>query len=694
MFNRLFRPKKEVLDTFFNPQSIAIVGASENREKIGGFIYSNLLDLRHISLFPINNKNSFIFGKKSYSSISVLPKPVDLVIVVIPAQYVIETIKEAAEKGCKNFVIISAGFKEVGNEGKQREKDLKQLIENYGLHIIGPNCLGIINPHLQLNCSFAKDIPCPGKTALISQSGAVIDALIDWGLKENVGFSKIVSLGNMAGVDELDALQYLAKDKDTHSIIFYMETLEKGQEFAKVLEETSFNKPVIIIKPGNSENAKKAIGSHTGSLAQNNLLVQTLIKDHLGIYLESFDELYSLLKTLDNPFPSSSKTYIITNAGGPGVIATDAIDSSSLKLEETNQVLKEALSKKLPKEASLHNPIDIIGDARSQRYTDTLDILLEDQEEKNILVLLTPQVMTDNDTIAKALVDRSKKTKTPIYSSFLGGKEIEFAQKHFIKENFPNFQTPEQAIKTLDTLYKYQRNKNQEHTYKQYQLDQQKIAQVREKLKDQKGLASFELTKEIFSCFAISLPEKYIIRHIEDIDNLPSFDESKLYVLKADGILHKKELDAVRTGVKKEDLKIKAKELFNRLKNEKGFNALTIEEEVKGIETIVGLTRDNNLGDFLLFGAGGTFVSVIKDSNFSTCPLSEEKASQLISGSKIFPLLNGYRGSKAVNIEKLKELLIRISQLPNVFPEIKELDINPLICNENGLYLVDVKIIL
>ncbi|MCA9495465.1 MAG: CoA-binding protein, partial [Nanoarchaeota archaeon] len=448
------KQKNNYLDGIFYPKSIAVIGASNEKTKIGGFIFSQILNLKDIKKYPINVKSSQVQGLRAYERVSKIGKSVDLVIIVIPSLFVIDAVKDCIDAKVKNIVIVSAGFKEVGEEGKKREEELKDLIEENDINLVGPNCLGILNGENSMNCSFAKEVPNFGSIALISQSGAVIDAIIDWSFKNNIGFSKIVSLGNMAGIDALSILNYLKDDPKTQSIVFYMETLERGEEFGAVLHEISKKKPVIIIKPGSSENAKKAIGSHTGSLAQDNVLIETLIKENNGILVKNLNELFNVLIGLKANFPINDKVCILTNAGGPGVIATDGFENSSFELYGFNEREKKEL-KFLPKEASLNNPIDILGDAMSERYIETLKILNKNKKIGNIFILLTPQMMTDCEEIAEKITEISKKSNKTIYSCFLGDKEIKSALKIFNEKNFANFQTPSEAIKAMNYIYNY-----------------------------------------------------------------------------------------------------------------------------------------------------------------------------------------------------------------------------------------------
>ncbi len=693
MFENIFNiSKKDALDLFFYPRSIAVIGASNEQNKIGAYIFSEILKKNNIKAYPINVKWEEIQGVKAYQNILNIKESVDLAIIAIPALNVIEAVNDCVKKGIKNIVIISAGFKEIGRS--DLEDELKEIISKNSLKIIGPNCLGFLNVENSLNCSFAKDIPNLGTNALISQSGAVIDALIDWSFKENIGFSKIVSLGNMAGVDEIEILKYLKDDLKTNSIICYMETIQKGKEFGKLIREISIKKPIVIIKPGNSENAKKAIGSHTGSLAQDNLLVKTLIKENNGILVENLNELYNVLIALKSKRVKNNKLVILTNAGGPGVIASDLIDNSAFELYKFSEEQKEKFDF-LAAESSLNNPIDILGDAKSERYINTLKELEKIEDIGNILVLLTPQIMTDSTNIAKELIEFSKNSKKSVFSCFLGNKEIKEALELFSKENFSNFQSPFEALKAMSYLYNYE-NFDYEDIVPEYPFNKNIIENLQNKLNEKKGLLDYEISKEIIeNVFAIKMPQKEIIRKKEDILSI-NINKNKKYILKVDSneIIHKKDIGGILFNIDSSNLIEKSNEMFEKmLKITENFT-LTLEEEIVGREIILGFKNDFNLGKFIIFGMGGTYVNIINDINVGICPLNKKSVEKLVKNTKIYTALKEFRGENSINFELLYEVMLRLSQIQFIFPQIKEIDLNPIICNENGINLVDVKFIL
>jgi acetyltransferase len=699
------KSNKNDLNKIFYPKSIAVIGASNDTSKIGGFIFSQILKNQNIKVFPINIKWKEIQGKKSYPSVLEIPKNenIELAIIAIPSKFVLDAVMMCSKRSIKNIVIISAGFKEASEEGKKREEELKKIISENEINLIGPNCLGFLNPEINLNCSFAKDIPNFGEIALVSQSGAVIDAIIDWSFEKNIGFSKIISVGNMAGLSEIDFLKYLKNDPKTKIICYYMETLERGEEFSKILLDISKEKKVIIIKPGNSKEAQKAIGSHTGSLAQNNELVKTLINENNGIIVEDLRELFNLLigSSRTKKF-KSKKIAVVTNAGGLGVITTDAISKYSFELFNLSEEEKSKFDF-LPKEASLNNPIDILGDAKSDRYKKTLETLNNIDGFENIIVLLTPQIMTDANTIAEEIIRISSTSNKNIFVCFLGGKEVKKGIQILNNNKIATFSTPSEIVETLSKLHNYfsfeYDDIKREDVYSQIynRLNKDKINEIKTKIKNKNGMLEYNLVKEIFDLLAIKVPNKEIILELEDIEKKKNLiQEGKEYVLKIDSpnAIHKKEIGGVIIGVNKENFEEKAHHLFSLgLENFEDFN-ITIEEKVKeGVEVIVGLKDEKDLGQFIMFGWGGTYTNILKDVKFAQVPIRKSDAKRLVESTKVFNLLNGFRGTKKINFEHLYEILIRVSILQRLFPEIKEVDLNPIIFNEEGIFLVDIKLI-
>lgn len=669
------------LNNLFYPKSIAIVGASDDTLKIGGFMFSQIKNHPSIKAFAVNNKSEYVQSKKAYSSLIEIEEHVDLAVIVIPQKFVFQTLEECARKQIKQVMIISAGFKEVGEEGKLEEEKIKQYCQDNEITLVGPNCLGFLNVELQLNASFAKNIPKFGDIALVSQSGAVINAIIDWSFEHNIGFSKIISVGNMAGITQHDFLQYLNQDSKTKAIVFYLESLEEGERFRQLLNETTIHKPVFILHPGKSQSSQKAIEAHTGSLAHNYELIKTIYNYSNSILTEGFDDLFSYLTALKAPKAEGNNVLIVTNARGPGVIATDSIEEFGLNRYELTNEEKE-LFNQMPSASSLNNPIDISGDADPIRYGLALEAAIKTKADM-FLVLLTPQMMTNSKAIAQKIIEIQKQTDKPIYCCFLGNKEVKSALQYFDLTGIAYFSSPKAALKSYATLSKYYSSKPITNT-DEINFNFESITS--------KGLLGQDETLKIVKKLGLRTPKTHLISNHHDIYS-QDFDIHSTYFVKADNILHKKDVEAVKAHISYEELVPTIEEMFSKFSKENSNVTIIVQEEIKGIEVIAGLKCDESLGNFLLFGSGGTAVDIFKDVSFSPTPMSREMSERCVSETLVSKLLGGYRGDEACNVDELYTALEKISTLPLMYPNLKEVDCNPIIVNKEGAYLVDVKLL-
>lgn len=684
--------KAKNLNGVFYPSSVAVIGASNDVAKIGGFIFSQVKKVRDIKTYPINAKSDKIQGFKAYKSVLEIADKVDLAVVAVPSVFVVDCLKECVKAKIGNVVIISAGFKESGTEGIMREKELKSLIEGSGINVIGPNCLGILNVEIGLNCSFAADLPSSGNIAMISQSGAIIDGVIDWSFKHKIGFSKIVSLGNAVSVSGEEVLEYLKHDEKTEAIVCYLESISDGERFGRILREVSKKKPVVILKPGKFEEAKKAIGSHTGSLTQDDKLVQSLIVENGGIYVEDLNELFDVIIGFRVKRNAGKRIAILTNAGGLGVVATDAAKKFGFEIGVLSKKEKQMFDF-LPMEASRNNPIDILGDARSDRFEKSLE-MIDKLNVDNVLVLLTTQIMTDSLEIAQIVEKFAKKSKKCVFASFLGEKKVANGVSYLDKNGVACFSTPSSALCAISYLRDYEAIEFEKKSSGMSFNSVKKIEDVRKILANESGLLDYDLTKKVLDVLELKIFPKKFVSDVLEISKL-KLSKNKSYVLKANGgdLIHKKDVGGVVVGVKSEEVESKVRDMFKQVSKVTKEFSISIEEEVFGTEVIVGLKKDESLGSFLMFGAGGTYVDLFEDINLTSCPLNKTKAKALVSKSKAFKLLNGFRGTKKADFESLYDVLIKVSYLQKVFPEIKEVDLNPVICSEKGVYLVDVKLI-
>lgn len=680
------------LNNLFNPKSIAIVGASAEKGKVGNAITKNILSLGYKGkVFLVNPKRKKVLGRKCFGDILEIKEKIDLAIIVIPAKFVNEIIEKSAGK-IKNFVVISAGFSEIGEEGQKREKELQTIAEKNRLNILGPNCLGFIEPKISLNASFSGGMPKTGNICLISQSGALAVAFLDIAQKENMGFSQVVSVGNKMQLDESELLEYFSQDKNIKVIGMYLEGIKDGQKFINKAQKISKTKPIVILKAGKTEKSQAAIASHTGALAGSDEVMQEAFKKAGIIKAEDLENFFDLLAffSLANNL-QKEQVAIITNAGGPGVLATDAFYKKEIKLAEIEKQIKENLKKFLPAESSLQNPIDLLGDAMEDRYAETLKEIKKQKNIGVIISILTPQEQTPVDKIAEKLAEFGKRNKDiQMIASFIGGDRVKKA-KDFLKEkNIPNFSFPEQAVAALEKYFKW----------KKYDLIPEKnIAINRKRIKKAEGIiekAKNEKRNALLFQEASEIMKKY---QINTVDFWTVNKQDKIYfpvVVKVDSakVLHKTDRGGLVLGVKNQT---ELSKIIKKMKKDfPGENIIIQPMLPRKIELIAGIKKDPVFGPVVVYGLGGIYTEVFKMVDFLIMPQSIEDIKESLSKSKISFLFAKTRGQQAFDLDNISQILWKIWLLANEIKEIKELDINPLLVYNDGRKdtAVDVKIII
>ncbi len=667
----------------FNPKSIAVIGATPKERKAGYSILKNLLKFKG-KVYPINPKYSEVLGLKCYKSILDVDDKIDLAIIVVPNVVVPQVLEECGEKRVKNVVIISAGFSEVGNY--ELEERLKDIIKKYGLRVIGPNCFGIINNNIDLNATFSKIFPPKGEVSIISQSGAVIDAILDIAPLLNIGISKVVSLGNKIDIQESDILKIFGSDEETKIIAIYMESL-KDKRFFDVAKRVAKKKPIIVLKAGRGEFGKKAAKSHTGALAGENEIYEAIFKQCGLIKAETFEEFIDLIHIfLTQPSMGNNRVGIITNAGGFGVLAADSAELYKLNLPEFSEDIKEELKKVLPPNANINNPLDIIGDATPERYREVIKILLKDKNLDGYLVILTPQEMTKPLEVAKTLVE-IKKDK-PLVSSFIGGVSVKGAKSYLRKNGIPAYITPESGIRALAKLYYYSKVKNREEDLEYVNNLLKRFKKIREEnleiIKDLINRGDEYSVKKLLSLFGFPIPEGYVVESEEELKKIAEKLNNKV-VLKALNVYHKTDVGAII--INPDDVVEAYKKLSKRFGNK-----ILIEEFIdkKGIELILGGKR--SLYPLIMVGLGGIFTEVLKDVSFAIPPVTKEYALEMLKDLKGYKLIKGYRGFKG-DIDFIVDCIVKLGIFFIVNPEIKEIDINPIVVFDKGGVVLDAKII-
>jgi len=679
----------ENLNNLFNPKSIAVVGASEEEGKVGNVIAKNILNLGYKGgVFLVNPKHEELLGQKCYKSLNEIETDVDLAIMVIPAKFVNPIIQEAAGK-TKNYVVISAGFGEINEEGKKREEELNQIAADNNLNILGPNCLGFIIPQLQLNASFAGGMPEAGNIAFISQSGALAVAIMDVAKKEGLRFSSIVSVGNKMQLDESELLEYLDEDASTKVIGMYLEGIKDGRKFISVAQK--IKKPIVILKAGKTERAQKAISSHTGALAGSDEIMTAVFEKTGVIRAENMDEFLGLLKLISSSnAPRNGEVIIVTNAGGLGVLTTDAFKNKKIKLAEIGEKTQGALRKFLPEESSVANPIDVLGDADEKRYGKTLETLKK-EPAGTILCLLTPQDQTPARKIAGKIIKFKEKSEENIITVFMGGERVAKAVVTLRENNISNFFLADQAVVTLDKYFEWKRNKSKMvlPNWENHPERQRKASAIIEKaVAERRSALYFSEAAEIMGMYGIKTSNFWTAESLNQIE-FPV-----VVKVDSDKVLHKTDKQGLILNIKNQnELQAAIEKIKSNFPGEK-----FIIQPMQKIQTelIIGVKYDDIFGPIIVFGLGGTYTEIFKMVDFLVPPVGQEEIKDKVLDSKIKFLFQETRGQMPYSASELADILGGLSFLTQELPQIKELDINPLLVYNDGKesVAVDIKIII
>jgi len=691
-------------DAIFYPKTIAIIGASSREKTVGNDVVKNLVRQGYTGkIYPVNPKIEELYGLKVYASIEEIDDEIDLLVLAIPAKFVAEEIKKGALKGAKAAIVISAGFKEAGN--LELEKELAETCNSLDITLVGPNCLGAINAEIQMNASFASVMPPVGDVAFMSQSGALCTAVLDYAQDLGIGFSKFISIGNKAALKELDLIKYLHADKKTKVICMYAESLEDAPEIIEVLRKLNRGKnpkPIIVLKSGKTEAGAGAIASHTGSLSSGDSAYQALFNQSGIIRANSINELFDLAQVFSmNEIQRVRKVTLLTNAGGPGVLTTDAVIENGLEMAELTPETVKELRSFLPVSASTHNPVDVLGDAVGEIYKKTIDVLAKDQNTDAIIVLLTPQSMTEPIETAKAIVEMRRQSKKPVVVSLMGKKLVAEGVNILRDEKIATTAFPEPAAMALSKFAKFSNwSKQQNENFLSFNdVDKVTVNAIftQAKAKKQTSFPEAE-AMEIMKAYKFPLLKSAIAKNsIEAIKIMKEFKcEVAMKIISKD-ILHKSDVGGVSLGITLETVEGEYEDMMKRVAKKmpkaKLEGVLLMEMAKKGTELILGINK-NSLGTMLMFGLGGIYVEVFKDVNFAFAPLTREDILNMINGLHSSKLLKGVRGEKAVDQEILIETIGRLSQLVHDFPEIVELDINPLLVNSDGAKVLDARVVI
>lgn len=696
------------LNAFFHPKSVAVIGATETEGSVGKTVISNLLGSNFSGkVFPVHPKRETVLGEPCFKKVTDIQEEVDLAIIIVPAQFVPGVIEECSAKKVKGAIIISAGFKELGEPGIALEKQIMDIASKTGLRIVGPNCLGIMNPHLDLNATFSSTMAKPGNIAFISQSGALCTAVLDWSFTLDMGFSAFVSIGSMLDVDWGDLIEHLNEDPNTSSIFIYMETIGNAKNFLKAAKATSLKKPIIVIKGGRSNEAAAAAASHTGSLAGSDAVVSAALEQVGVIQVDSIKELFNLATFLSTqPIPQGDQLTIITNAGGPGVLAVDALVGHQGKLHHLEEGVIKELNGILPEAWSHSNPIDVLGDADAIKYERTLQVCQNDEGSDATLVILTPQDMTEPVKTAEFVVKKTKKSKKPVLTSWMGGGVVEAGKDLLQKEGIANYDFPDEACRVFGRLCQYHKNQTliqSSFTQPNFnQLSRKKMQEILDVANQENREILTEFESKAFLGFAglPVLPTKIAATKEQAVQEAKEMSFPIVLKLHSETITHKSDVGGVKLNLKSiEDVERAFDEIEESVSNLKGkehFQGVSVQPMAKleGYEVILGSSFDEQMGPVVLFGTGGKLVEVYQDSSIFLPPLTPEFAHKMMEKTKIFEALQGVRGEKGVDIDQLQNLLVLFSHLLVEFPQIKECDINPLLVSSDQIVALDARIVL
>jgi acetyltransferase len=702
---------KSGLDKMFVPDSVAVIGATARPGTVGRTVLSNLIESRFRSkVYAVNPNHSEVLGLKAYKSISHVPEQVDLALVVTPALTVAHVIGECADAGVKAAVVISAGFRERGPEGAALEHQIQQQLHRGAMRLIGPNCLGIMNPAIGLNATFAKGTPKAGNVAFLSQSGALLTAILDWSQREEVGFSAIVSTGSMLDVGWGDLIDYFGKDPHTHSILVYMESVGDARSFLSAAREVSLSKPIIVIKAGRSDAASRAAASHTGALTGSDEVLDAAFRRCGVLRVYNIADLFYMAETLSKqPLPRGPRLTIVTNAGGPAVLATDALVANGGQLATLSEESLQSLDQFLPRHWSHNNPIDILGDADSDRYAKALEIASQDPNSDGLLVILAPQGMTNPFEVAERLQPYALASGKPLVASWMGGMSVAAGEKVLNTASIPTFSFPDTAARAFTYMWRY--SYNLRGLYETPTLveslapegaSRSRAAEVIDKARSRGRVLLTELeSKQILSYYEIPTVET---RAAENEDEAVKHASEIGYpvVLKvlSETITHKTDVGGVKLNLPDEQ---SVRSAFRGIKSsvtEKAgpdqFLGVSVQPMVRieGYELILGSSMDPQFGPVILFGSGGQLVEVYRDHAVALPPLNSTLALRLMEQTHVFRALKGVRGRPPVDLVALENLLVRFSQLVVEQPGIAEIDLNPLLVSSEGLLALDARVLL
>ncbi|WP_273838603.1 acetate--CoA ligase [Halococcus sp. PRR34] len=685
------------LSALFAPSTVAVVGATERDGAVGRAVTANLLAFDG-EVVPVNPNKETVFDRECYPDLGSVPESVDLAVVVVPAAVAVDAVRDAGAAGIENVVVLTAGFGEAGSKGATRERELREIASEYGLNLVGPNSVGVMSTSVNMNATFGPESAQDGSISFMSQSGAFITAVLDWANDRDIGFRDVVSLGNKAVLDERDFVEAWGESDDTDVIIGYLEDITDGGAFIETAQEITRETPIVVVKSGRTEAGAQAASSHTGAIAGSERAYEAGLEQAGVIRAETVEELFDAASMLDGqPLPENETVAVITNAGGPGVLATDAVGDSRLELASFTDDTLGSFEEILPDEANIYNPVDVLGDAAAKRFSDALDVALADPNVGAALVLACPTAVLSFEELAEITTTTQAEHDLPVAACLMGGESTNEARDRLDDAGIPTYFDPSRAIAGLASLARYREISTREYgAPTSFDVDRERARDIIRRAAERPSNALGVEAMELLDAYGIPTPEGTVVdtpaaaeRHAAEIDG------DVVMKIASPDIQHKSDIGGVRVGVSDDEVADAYEDLVARAKNYQP-NAtvlgVQLQERVDldaGTETIVGMNRDPQFGPLLLFGLGGIFVEILEDVAVRIAPVNESMAAEMVGEIDAAPLLRGARGRDPVDEAALIETLQRLSQLVTDFPALLELDINPLVATPEGVVAVD-----
>jgi len=705
----LVAARRQPLDAIFDPDNVAVIGASETPGSVGRTLLWNLVSNPFGgTIFPINPKRDSVLGIEAYEKIGEVEADVDLAVIATPAPTVPGIVEECGEAGVEGLIIVSAGFREVGEEGAELEREIKEIARDHDIRIVGPNCLGVMRPPNGLNATFAGSMANEGDVAFVSQSGALLTSILDWSFRENVGFSAFVSIGSMLDVDWGDMITYLGDDPKTESIVLYMESIGNARSFLSAARDVAQSKPIIVIKAGRTEAAAEAAASHTGTLTGSDAVLNAAFRRSGVLRVDDINDLFYMAEVLSKqPRPKGRNLTILTNAGGPGVLATDALIGGGGELTPISDEAMEDFDEILPLAWSHSNPVDILGDADPERYAKSLEVAANDENSDGLLVVLTPQAMTEPTKTAEHLRPYARDNDKPILASWMGGDAVASGENILNESGLPTFAYPDTAARVFNHMWRYSYNLRALYETPSLPEDEEGLPDrdaaadiVAATHESGRVLMTEHASKELLAAYGIPTVTTRIAETPEEaVVAAQDIGYPVAVKLHSTSITHKSDVGGVQLGLNSDDAVEEAFRAIDENIVGEGFDGVTVQPMIDrsdGYELIIGSSMDEQFGPVLLFGSGGQLVEVYEDRALGLPPLNRTLARRMMEQTKIYEALQGVRGREPVDLEALETLLVRFSQLVVEQPRVKEIDVNPLLARpgDGGLLALDARVVL